>query len=788
MIAPPAEEPRDHRWRRTHQGRTRARLGLGLLLALMGVLGGTALPFAPASPATAEVTEGEVSVDITQITPAVTRPGDDIVIRGTLGNGTAETIEAPQMQLLLQRHVPASRIALESWLSGENTLNAAILTVEYLDDVPSGAEVPFTITLPAERSPFDGALWGPRGIEVRAVSEGLLAAERTALLWYPGEAQVSAPTELSVLVPFTPTTQEWETSVATDSPVAQVAADRLGPVLAGMPDGVAWAIDAALLEGQAVESGGEETAEPEDAGPEETADTTDTASPAAEETAEGTPSDDDTDTDTDTGSGDGADPTLTEQFVSGAAQRDVIALGYADADQSVLTGPAGATLIRAGQERTAELFAAHGISALDDVAWPESADLTSVTALAEADARAVVLPADAMPTTVPLNYTPSGRTQVETSAKDVEAMLWDGQLSDSFSADLSALQIRQSVLAQTAVIAREQPADARGLLAALDREVGSDPDELTALSDTITALDDAPWVQLSNLRSLLGRTAAGEARAPLPVSTASDAHLDAGTLSRLAEAWSEADAFAQVTDDPTQFRDEFAPPVLTGLSSTLITAPTTRDQLVEDAFAAVAELSSGISVEPGSEVLLISSSGEIPITLESNLPVGASVAVQLVPADPRLLAEESVTTHLPPGGATTVRLPVTAVANGNVNVSVEVLNTEGNVLVAPEPFRVRVRADWEDIGTVVVAGLLVLGLAVGLIRTIRKGHRRFEPVTRASAAQDSGPDGEASPRQTSPAGELAGRSPAGDEGTFSSDRDTAPSAGTHSPTADDGRP
>ncbi|SEE76463.1 DUF6049 family protein [Ruania alba] len=804
--------------RRPRRGRSGLVSCLAVLLTVLGMVGGVVLPFS-AAPAAGEVTDGEVTVDLTQITPAVTRPGDDIVIEGVLGNGTEQALASPRVQLVLQKHVPASRAALDSWFNGENSFNSAILTVEYLDDVPAGEEVPFTITLPADRSPFDGALWGPRGIEVRAVAEGTVAAERTALLWYPGEPQVSAPTELSVLVPFTPTAQEWSASVAEDRPVAEVAAERLGPVLEEMPDGVGWGIDAALLENLPAENGEQddpadtaETTETEDepateatedestdaetgapttteettspetgatgtAGSSEPSpDETTTSTDPAGETNEATPSDADPDVPDSTG-----DPTLTDQLLDGAAQRDVLALGYADADHAVLTGPSGAELLQAGRDRTAELLATNGITALQDVAWPASADLASVTALAQTNTRAVVLPADAMPTAVPLNYTPSGRSLISTEAGDVQAMLWDGPLSETFTAELSDLQIRQSVLAQTAVIAREQPANPRGLLATLSRDVGTDPHVMAALSESITALESAPWVELSNLRSLLGRADAGEARASLPAPSPT-AHLDAATVARLAQAWQAADAFADVTDEPARFRDEIAPQVLTGVSSTLTNATATRNQVVDEAFAAVEHLSTRIGVEPASEVLLVSTSGEIPITLESTLSVGATVVVRLVPQDPYLRADETVTAHIPPGEATTVRLPVTAVANGNVDVSAEVLTpADGNVLVTADSFQVRVRADWENIGTIVVAALLVLGLAVGLIRTIRKGQRRFTPATpaaRAAAAHEETPDGGRRPDRDAHPGEAlpeqtddSDRPPATDE----TDGDTPPS-------------
>ncbi|QOR70748.1 hypothetical protein IM660_19635 [Ruania alkalisoli] len=747
-------------------------------LALLLTVAGSGLLFPP-TPAAAEPVPGEVTLELTDISPAVTRPGDDIAITGTLSNGTDEALTAPRIQLVLQLHVPATRSALDSWLTSASSFNAEVFAVEYLpDDVPSGASVPFRIEIPADHSPFgSGSTWGPRGIEVRAVSAGqVVAGERSALLWYPDEPQVGAPTEISVIAPLTPTTQEWRAAVEAGVPVLEESAPRLASVLSQMPDDVAWALDSALLESVPsdlpVTDAGEDATAPEEGTSTGTADPSDAAESAdppgedpqtgSADDAGGTQSpagtDDDPNTDgatdagttpgstdstnstgTGTGAGTGdaaslgdSDPaTVLDQLVSGAAERDVIALGYADADQSVLDTSDGLDLLRAGDDRAQSLFAEHGVIALDDVTWPASADQSSLAALAAVDTRAAVLPAAAVPTSETIGYTPSGRTRIETTAGSVEGLLWDEGLSAVLSAQASSLQIRQVMLAQSAVIARERPADARGLLVALERDLGSEAAQLDALTATLEAFDQAPWVESANLRSLLGRTDTGEAREPLPERPAGGSHLRTDTVADLNSAWSQVTAFSQVTEEPAAFRDDLAPQILTGLSAAFTRDPSTRSTVVSTALEGAAALSAQIRVGPGSEVLLIAASGELPITIESDLAVAATVAVRLVPEDPRLRAEETVLAHIPPGGATTARLPVTAVANGNVNVSVVILSgIDGEVLTEADPFRVRVRADWENTGTAIIAVVLALALAFGIVRTIRKGQRRFEPAPR----------------------------------------------------------
>lgn len=70
-----------------------------------------------------------------------------------------------------------------------------------------------------------------------------------------------------------------------------------------------------------------------------------------------------------------------------------------------------------------------------------------------------------------------------------------------------------------------------------------------------------------------------------------------------------------------------------------------------------------------------------------------------------------------------VHIPVHAVGSGNVDVDVVLYSPSGAVVGTGGDMQVRVRADWETVGTAVVAGVLVVLLVIGLIRTARRGRR-----------------------------------------------------------------
>lgn len=777
--------------RRRHPRQPHARRLAGLLVAWLLV---AATVVATWTPAHADDEQAGLDVQITDITPTVLRPGDDWVIRGTVTNTGTEELNAPVLRLRFQTYVPSTRSALAAWnVSGDSLVTTVLLAKQLDEDLRPGQRQSYEITLTPEESPFySGAAWGPRGIAIEATSGDVQAVQRTTVLWYPEDQQVTAPTELSVLLPLTATAEEWATAAGEGTTLAEAAAGRLGTVLRSVDSPlVSWALDPALLEEQPLgaeaaagamasetEPGGPPSTEPGTSAPSTGEAGTDegstqqgtdrngatgTATEAGTEPSTGTEetrtddapqgtatAPDPTQTTTDQGEGTDeegvpssttsatSDLTGTElisALTTQAGRRDVIALAYADADPAALLSEQGARLAAAGRDRSSYLFGNHNIHPIDRVLWPSRYDLQSLGLVARSGVSSVVLPADSQPATG-LSYTPSGRSRVSTGAGDLETALWDTGLSALFASDLTPLQIRQDLLAQTAIIARERPSDGRGLLAVAPQNVGTDPERLQAVTQALAAAGDAPWLQLTNLRSLLGRTDSGEQREALPAEPTTPPSLDRASVAQMIQVWSTLESFVAITDAPQRYLGTIGPNALATVSANLAGSPT-QQLLADAATQATQQLSDSIAVESGSSVLLVSAGGDLPISIQSALPVPATVTVRLVPADPRLRAEEEVTATLRPHSTTTVRIPVTAVSNGNVEVHFEVLTPDATVqLASGEPFSVRVRADWESTGTIIVASLLVIGFVAGLVRTIRRGRPRTRAAAAAAAGQD----------------------------------------------------
>src|SRR5699024_5755367 len=132
---------------------------------------------------------------------------------------------------------------------------------------------------------------------------------------------------------------------------------------------------------------------------------------------------------------------------------------------------------------------------------------------------------------------------------------------------------------------------------------------------------------------------------------------------------------SEATANPQILMDQIDPALLTTLSSAWSADLNTRSDLLGHVGQITDQLTGAVRVESGSSVLLINHSGDLPVTIANDLPVPAQVAVALEPQDPRLRAGTPVQATLDPETITTVRVPIEAVANGNVELDVQVLDT-----------------------------------------------------------------------------------------------------------------
>lgn len=673
---------------------TRTARAAGLLLAallLVCSVAGLASPSSATALAAAATsdTSTPTSVRLVSMNPEVVRPGDTLTVRAEVTNTTTETLVQPVATLSVSKYRFITRERLTAWtdLTLSDAFGTVLESVEVPADLAPGDSAMVDFSVEADSmgllTSLDG--WGPRGMAVTLAGDGTTPASldpvgalRTFVLWFPVEDTEVTPVDVSVLVPVVgPAVDPLDPVAAEASLTAAASTDgRLSKVLASTEDlaDVGWAVDPSLVREQTPAEEGDASA------------TADTSSPGP-----------------------------SGRIVDGAADREVFALPADDQDVVALAAaslPVPSSPPLSGDSATWRT----------DLSWPaeDAPDARTLSAVAAAGASTVVAAPGSLPPSATLSYTPSSRASVSTSSGEITALVPDGPLSAQLTSAQTgtAVSARQRMLAELAIVSRERPAEGRHLLLTAPRDWAPDPSVARA---QLESLGSTPWTRLRPVSTLIGAEDSDVARTAPAESAAPDGVITRDQLSTVDRAVADLRTFAQVVPDPASLVapvDEAARAVT---SVSWRTDPAGRSTAVAGMVAEVDRIKASVSVVTAKNFNIISTGSQIPVQVVNDLDQPVTLRVSLDPDDPRLVAETTDPVTIGPGQEVREQVPVRAVGSGDVRVTAQVLALDGTVLGSAEPFEVRVRADWENMGTAVVAGLLVLLLGGGIWRTVHRG-------------------------------------------------------------------
>lgn len=708
----------------------------GLLLAL-----GALLVAAPLTGPAAAAEAGDVDVAVDAITPTVLSPGEDLTVTVTLTNRGATPVTQPRVIVHLSTAVFISRSSLDVWREASDSAAAGRVAAELDLGAPlaPGASVEVTATVPAARVglPRSTSSWGARGLAVDVVDVAdparvRLGITRTFVVWFP--EQDVTQTAVSVLVPVTgPAPSADATDEVTELTARGGRLDSVLRATAQHPD-VTWAVDPWLL---TVAARGADAETPEGAkgvpSPTPSASSTPSAPSAAEVAG-----------------------AWAARLLEASDGREVQALPWGDADVTALAHAGRLDLLSRAQDRASRSSDELGLATSDVLVLPGESEPDLVTAGVAQDSALVVGPGALLPPGL-LTYTPTGVATVATAAGDVTAVVADTRLSgalltgrvtdastdardeDTDGADEDADRRAEptpataaaDLLAELAVVTRERPAEARHLLAVLPRDWDPVP---AVASAQLTALERAPFVRLATVAELAAAPATGVDRGTLPDRVVQDGEVAPAALDAVATAVDARRGIATMVDDPSALLGDLEPELLAPTALAWRAEPARRTGLVAASQARTAELRAAVSVPQPGDVNLVSRSGELPLRVATTLDQDVHLRLHLEPSSSRLVAED-VDVTVPAAGEATVQVPVHGVQSADVTVRVVLTTRDGVVVDDSTVMTVRVRAEWEGIGTAVAGVLLALGVVIGLTRTIRKGRRS----RRATAGPEPAP-------------------------------------------------
>src|SRR5699024_12454400 len=90
--------------------------------------------------------------------------------------------------------------------------------------------------------------------------------------------------------------------------------------------------------------------------------------------------------------------------------------------------------------------------------------------------------------------------------------------------------------------------------------------------------------------------------------------------------------------------------------------------------------------------------------------------IRMNPATTQRRAHATEAVQVPAEETMRVDVPVEDLANADVPTTIEMVTADGVVLPKQKPLMVRVRADWENIGTAVIGLALAAVFVIGLVK------------------------------------------------------------------------
>ncbi len=131
-----------------------------------------------------------------------------------------------------------------------------------------------------------------------------------------------------------------------------------------------------------------------------------------------------------------------------------------------------------------------------------------------------------------------------------------------------------------------------------------------------------------------------------------------------------------------------------------------------------------VNIPPSSTIQLLTANADLPIAVRNDLPWPVTVQLFVSPTDPRLEVRSPDETIVQAQSTTRIKVPVSArVGSGEVDLRLSLYSPTGVQIQGDQTLRVAVRAEWETIGLVVLGGIIVLLIALGVIRTVRRKRR-----------------------------------------------------------------
>ena len=601
-----------------------------------------------------------VHISIDTLAPSIPQPKDVLRISGRLLSSSLESLTGVSVQLRRARVPATSRTELAAALAAPldsvepDSIVVPGTSFSLGSAITPGSVIPFSITVPIKKLRMTESGAWIIGVEVVSVdgagSTTRIGEQRTVLPIY-----LTAPQALDItwLWPLA----NWPARTAngvllTDQTPVDVSPDgRLDRQLSAAernPGELSWVIDPALVQ------------------------TVKDMSDGYQVLVNGSPT---------MGDRQQQAHDWLQRLTKMTRKVSVYPLPYADVDASALVrGGLTSDVVSAVTQGPAIMRSDIAGTLASPVDWAPYGrfDAAAADVLATAGVTAMILPADAFPTTDPAS---GATTAIQTPHGNLTGVLVDPRLSELTDPSQPAdpVLLRQEFLADTALIASGMSPlrRDRGLVIA-PRSVtwSTDPQSVAPL---IAALNTTPWLHSRSLQNLLRIPTDGAQRTVAPYgSRARAAELPSSYVARIGRTTSQISAMTAIVDDPAELAEPYRQALLRSASATWRTQPDVGSALLAATGRSVSAQIAQIHVLSSGTVTLSGDAGRVPITIANESDHDVVVGVELR-GNPSIRLRSTAFTgiHIPAGQKASLDISAQVIGADVVPVDVQLLTPQG---------------------------------------------------------------------------------------------------------------
>jgi hypothetical protein len=657
-----------------------------------------------------------VQVGVDQISPQVPRDATTpIKITGTLVNTGNAPLSALRVRLHFSARPFTSRADMNLYLSGQGSYDPSFNTLAQVPQVDAGGRAAFEVVTTAADLKMSRFGVYPLTVEIIDSLEQQVAVTRTFMTYAPKGERLPR-VRLSMALPVIDQPHRADDGTFMDDGLRAALGQngRLARLLriAQQPHkGVTWFIDPALLEDvqrvgrpYTIKNGDDVESRP--------------AEPAA--------------------------ATWLNGLRTALAESSVVATPYADPDVAALVhngldDVTGQALQRSGQVTAALLGRSVGAT----INWPYGGliDRDALDELAVGGVRTLLLNGAAMPTVTPPENTPDGTpgaaqdaqgaaaaqdevtpdaaTTIDSVAGRLTVLLADPTLSSLVDAATAsgggAAAARQRFVAETAMIAAEDPEKTRTVVAAPRRRWDPDP---KAVQDLLATAGSLPWLRQTTLDAIKPPKRPAPRTDLVYGAQHRRAELNRAYLGQVRELADKAELVPIVTE--TEARPFQGALLRLGSSAWRGRGRQARAYVEQVRQAVTAQINRISITGRGQPRLLAGANGNVGISVQNKLAHRVELRIDVKSHDPQRLIIDTYRREISiePGNTTTIQVPMRAPNGGDTPVTVQLTTRSGVPYGDPVVLTVSATG-YTQIAAVIVGGAITVMLAAVALRVLR---------------------------------------------------------------------